>query len=257
MSAQARTSRFRELLPPGFPTYLSDVESLLLREYGAVFVTRGGATPPPKIIFADQNDVAAFQGSVPVGSAVIGGFLMELQAPAMDALKAAIAEAERDGLTIAPRSGDSARRDYDGTVELWASRVEPALDHWTAQGRLTNQQAGHIRSLSPFEQVPVVLELEAEGIWFAKDLSKSVIYSVAPPGTSQHLAMLAFDVKEFDDPRVRSVLAKHDWFQTVVSDLPHFTYLGVAASELPESGLKSVTSGNQEFWIPDLEDGGA
>jgi hypothetical protein len=155
-------------------------------------------------------------------------------------------------LTISPRAADSSRRDYDGTVELWKSRVEPALDHWVKQGKLNQIEADHVRSLSPFEQVPVVLGLEAKGLWFAKDLSKSIIYSVAPPGTSQHLAMLAFDVKEFNDARVREILAQNGWFQTVVSDLPHFTYLGVAETDLTDLGLKRVASGEQTFWVPDL-----
>jgi hypothetical protein len=117
---------------------------------------------------------------------------------------------------------------------------------------MTSEQAAHIRSLSSFEQVPVVFELEKEEIWFAKDLSKSVIYSVAPPGTSQHLAMLAFDIAEFDDPAVRKILANHGWFQTVVSDLPHFTYLGVKERELPGLGLKRVEYLERKFWVPDI-----
>jgi hypothetical protein len=137
-------------------------------------------------------------------------------------------------------------------VELWASRVEPALDHWLATGRITDDQAVSIRDLEPFEQVPVVFELEKEGIWFAKDLSKSIIYSVAPPGASQHLSMLAFDIAEFDDPAVRNILAKNGWYQTVVSDLPHFTYLGIDREELPDRGLKNIEYRDREFWVPDL-----
>jgi hypothetical protein len=225
---------------------------LLLREYGSVFIARGGVTPPPKIVFADQAEVIEFQSSVAIGSAVIGGFELALQGAAMEALLAAIKEAESQKLTISPRGQDSARRDYDGTVALWASRVEPALDHWVTNGRLEISDAEGIRSLTPFQQVPEILRLEAGGVWFAKDLSKSIIYSVAPPGTSQHLAMLAFDVKEFADANVREVLSRHGWFQTVVSDMPHFTYLGVAKSELDGLGLKKVNSSDQEFWVPDI-----
>lgn len=230
----------------------SEVETLLLREYGAVFIARGSVTPPPKIVFAEQGEVEDFQNRVEVKGATIAGFELELQSNAMNALLHALAEGEGAGLTITPRGVDSARRDYDGTVELWSSRVEPALEHWVNQGRLHETDAERIRSLTPFEQVPEVLRLEAQGIWFAKDLSKSIIYSVAPPGTSQHLSMLAFDVKEFGDPKVRKILARHGWFQTVVSDLPHFTYLGVKEAELTDLGLKRVESGNQTFWVPDI-----
>jgi len=42
-----------------------------------------------------------------------------------------------------------------------------------------------------------------------KSLDKSIIYSVAPPGASQHLSMLALDVKEFQNAKVRETLARH------------------------------------------------
>ena len=101
------------------------------------------------------------------------------------------------------------------------------------------------------EQVREVLNLEKRGLWFSKDLSKSILYSVAAPGTSQHISMLALDVTQFADARVRRILANHGWFQTVKSDQPHFTYLGRMEKELPQLGLRSVTIGAQVFWIPD------
>ena len=243
-------SRFFSQIPQSISPE-TDVETLLLREYGSVFVARN-VTPPPKIVFSDQSEVNEFQNSLEVRIAVIGGFELELQSRAMEELLAAIDDAGFHGITISPRGQDSARRDYDGTVELWASRVNPALDHWVDQARLEPAQAERIRSMPPFRQVPEILQLESEGIWFAKDLSKSIIYSVAPPGTSQHLAMLAFDVKEFADKRVRKILADHGWFQTVVSDLPHFTFLGVEETALTGLGLRREESGDQVFWVPDL-----
>jgi len=239
-------------LPSDFAAPVTAVENRLIIEYGAMFVARGGAVVPGSIIFQDDSEVEAFQNSVEIGSANIGEFALDLQAVAMKALLAAIAEAEDAGLTITPRSGDSARRDYAMTVELWASRVEPALDHWTQEGRLDPLQTTRIRDLSPVDQVPEIFALEDQGIYFAKDLSKSIIYSVAPPGASQHLAMLAFDVAEFVDQKVREILARHCWYQTVVSDLPHFTFLGVVEEELPALGLKKVASGEFQFWVPDL-----
>jgi hypothetical protein len=226
------------------------VGQLLLREYGAIFAASGGAMPPDRIIFKDQAEVSAFQNSVYIGAVEFGEITIELQAVAADALKRAIDTAREQGLSITPRAADSGRRSYDETVGLWLSRVEPALDHWVAQERLSVEEAESLRALSPFEQVPVVLSLEEQGIYFAKDLSKSIIYSVAPPGASQHLAMLAFDVTEFNDPHVRRILADHYWYQTVVSDLPHFTYLGVAIDELPALGLEAVTHADRMFWLP-------
>lgn len=243
------TNSFYSFLPAGL-NLRGTVEERLLPEYGAVFVT--AAVPPPTIVFEDEAAVTAFQKMIPTGRANIDGHDLELQKTAMDALLNAAAEASAVGFSINPRGADSARRNYQGTVDLWASRVEPALDHWVAQERITPEHASYIRSLLPFEQVPEVFKLEEEEIWFAKDLSKSVIYSVAPPGTSQHLSMLAFDVAEFDDPQVRTILARHGWFQTVISDLPHFTYLGFGKDELQERGLKRAEHLEREFWVPDI-----
>jgi hypothetical protein len=244
------TGPFYQTLPKKLHLSGSDVESILLREYGGIFAT--SATPPDRVIFADEDDVRRFQASLDVTDAEIGGYAMTLQETAISKLLAAIAEANADDLSITPRAADSAARTYADTIELWASRVNPALDHWSAQGRIDLEEAERIRSLSPFAQVTEVFRHEADEIWFAKDLSKSIIYSVAPPGASQHLSLLAFDVTEFDQKPVREILARHGWYQTVVSDLPHFTYLGRGRDELPGFGLKLVEYNEQEFWVPDI-----
>jgi hypothetical protein len=245
-------SLFFQNVPSRFAVGDDAAQQRLLREYGAIFVARGGVIAPHKIVFRDEEDVADFQSGLNIASEKIGGFSMELQAAAMEGLLRSISEAKDLNLKITPRGADSARRNYDDTVGLWRSRVEPALIHWVAQGRMTTGTADMIRSLPPFDQLPEVFALEAEGIYFAKDLSKSIIYSVAPPGASQHLSLLAFDVAEFDDRQVRGILARNFWYQTVVSDLPHFTFLGVGENELPSLGLRHETSGDREFWVPDI-----
>jgi hypothetical protein len=113
-----------------------------------------------------------------------------------------------------------------------------------------------LKGLPRRSQVAEVLALEKEGIFFSKDLSKSILYSIAAPGASQHIAMLAFDVNEFDNPRVREILAKHGWFQTVLSDLPHFTFLGLKEKDLPKNGLMQVEVDGQTFWIPNVSNFG-
>lgn len=248
----SRKQLFLLNLPSGLSGDEDPIASRLLSEYGAVFTARNGATPPDRIIFRTEEEVSTFQASVEIESIELGGFTIELQAAAARALRDAAQAANDVGLSITPRGADSGRRSYAETVELWHSRVEPALVHWVEKGALERADADRIRSLSPFEQVPVVLELESRGIFFSKDLSKSIAYSVAPPGTSQHLSMLAFDVREFDDPVVRKALADHYWHQTVVSDLPHFTYLGMNAAELEKVGLKLVEHADRHFWLPDI-----
>jgi len=246
------THKFKTNLPADFVFPKDAVGRRLLEEYGALFVARGGAIVPNAVIFKNETEVSNWQNDIPKAKINIGGFQIELQAAAMKNLRKAVAEAEKNHLTITPRGADSARRNYGQTVDLWASRVNLALIHWVKAGKLAEKTAEKIRRLRAFEQVPEVFKLEAEGIFFSKDLSKPIIYSVAPPGTSQHLSMLALDVAEYNDADVRDLLAKHCWFQTVISDLPHFTFLGAVEEELENLGLKKVINDKRRFWIPDL-----
>ncbi len=251
-NTQIKSGGYTANLPSGFSQPTDAVGQRILKEYGALFVARGGATPPNTPIFKNEAEVSSYQSGLSKSSETLGGFNIELQAAAMKGLKEAIAEAKQNNLTITPRGADSGKRDYSGTVELWASRVNPGLTHWVGKGKLTGAEAAKIRSLSPFEQVPEIFKLESQGMFFSKDLSKSIVYSVAPPGTSQHLSMLALDISEHDNAKVRDVLAKHGWFQTVISDLPHFTFLGVSENQLSGLGLKKVSDGGRSFWLPSL-----
>jgi len=230
-----------------------DVARRVLHDYGAMFVGSDDIVLPPACVFANEDQVSEFQNAAGVTSAKIGEAVIELQPAAMKALVKVRSAAQAEGLDITPRDGaEAARRSYADTVRLWNSRFLPALDHWTKVGRLKMEEANRLRALPINQQASSVLELEEQGIFFSKDLSKSVLYSIAAPGTSQHIAMLAFDANEFLDARVREIMSEHGWFQTVLSDLPHFTFLGLKESELPHRGLKRVEVNNQKFWIPDV-----
>jgi hypothetical protein len=225
----------------------------VLHDYGAMFVASDAVVAPPVCVFTDEAGVSRFQKTAGRASAPINDAVIELQPAAMSALLRARAMARAEGLQISPRDGaEAARRNFADTVRLWNSRFFPALDHWTDAGRLTAAQAEALQALPINRQVAEVLALEKQGIFFSKDFSKSVLYSIAAPGTSQHIAMLAFDVNEFLDARIREIMSLNGWFQTVLSDLPHFTFLGVAESDLPSRGLKLVEVNRQKFWIPDI-----
>jgi hypothetical protein len=225
----------------------------VLEDYGAVFLVAPDVTPPPVCVFASEDEVEQFQEDADFTTAIIGGDRVELQPAAMSALMAAREEARAAKLDITPRGGEeAARRSYTDTLRLWNTRFLPALNYWNSRGRLSKAQVTRLRKLPLNDQVREVLELEKDGIFFSKDFSKSILYSIAAPGTSQHLAMLALDVEQFADARVRRILARHGWFQTVKSDLPHFTYLGLEERDLPAKGLRSVISGKQLFWIPNI-----
>jgi hypothetical protein len=225
----------------------------VLEDYGAIFVAGPKVKPPPVCVFTSEAQVASFQQGAGIAMESINNDQIELQPEAMKALLKAREDANKEGLDITPRDGsEAARRNYDDSVRLWNTRFLPGLDHWISKGKLTVAQAERLRSLPLHEQVAEVLELEKSEIYFSKDLSKSILYSIAAPGTSQHIAMLAFDVTEFQNSRVREILGEHGWFQTVLSDLPHFTFLGLKERDLPKHGLKSVSVDGQTFWIPNV-----
>lgn len=225
----------------------------ILEEYGAIFLADKKVLAPPACVFTTEEQVTAFQNAAGFVTETIADAEIELQPQAMKALLKARDDAQEEALDITPRGGaEAARRSYEDSMRLWDTRFLPALEYWLAQGRLTSEQVTRLRGLSLHDQVAEVLALEETGIFFSKDLSKSILYSIAAPGTSQHIALLALDVTEFDNPRVREILAKHGWFQTVLSDLPHFTYLGLKEKDLPKHGLKSVVVEGQTFWIPNV-----
>jgi hypothetical protein len=243
-----RKTKIDSLCPPADP-----VARRILEEYGAIFLAHKKVTLPPVCIFSSEDQVTRFQDAAGSEVEVFGYDEIELQPEALKKLKKAREEAQKEGLDITPRDGaEAARRNFDDSLRLWNSRFQPALDYWLSQGRLTAEQVARLRSLPLPQQVGEVLELEKIGIYFSKDLSKSILYSIAAPGTSQHIAMLAFDVTEFENPRIREILAKHGWFQTVLSDLPHFTFLGLKEKDLPKHGLRSVEINGQMFWIPNV-----
>ncbi len=226
----------------------------ILADYGAMFLAQG-VTPPKVCQFLNDAETSQWQSSVDSKSGIVGGGRVELQTAAFDALVEAQKEAKKLGLNISPSKPLTAsKRSFTNTLTLWNSRFHPALIYWTKKGKLTAADAQRLRNLPLNQQVGEVLELEnSQQIYFSKDFKKSILYSVAAPGTSQHIAMLALDVVQYRNKKVREILADHGWFQTVKSDLPHFTYLGVNAEDLLKLGLQKETIDGQDFWFPNIE----
>lgn len=245
-------TKFFEHLPENFSVPKDAFGTKILKEYGALFVGKGERVVPKNVIFKDEAEVAIFQNALSISRERVGTFEIELQTVAMNALKNAMAEAAAKNLKITTRDYDAGRRSYGETVGLWFSRVEPALEYWTANGKISIFDADRLRKISLTEQITEIFKLEEQGVFFSKDLSKPIMYSVAPPGTSQHLSMLAIDINEYDLPLIQQIMARNGWHQTVISDLPHFTYLGAAETELPALGLKKVISGGRFYWIPNI-----
>ncbi|CAN5255321.1 hypothetical protein BH10ACI1_BH10ACI1_07410 [soil metagenome] len=232
------------------------VAKRVFADYGAMFVAalvNPGVKFPSKCIF-DSKEAEYYQSTASPTTVTVGRVQITLQKPAMEALLEAIKEAQQRNLSITPRGGsEAASRSYADTERLWNSRFLPALNYYVRRGDIRREDADVVKKMQMSDQVAQVLEWEKKRLWFSTDRTKSILYSVAAPGTSQHIFMLALDVAEFSNKAVREILAKHGWFQTVQSDLPHFTYLGGAKREdLNSYGLVRKVVSGQEFWIPNL-----
>lgn len=227
-----------------------ELEGRILREYGALFLASSRVKIPSRCVFSNEGEVTTFQDSTSVMIQEIAGTKVELQTEAMKAYLDAREEALKQGLDITPRGGEEAsRRSFADTLRLWNSRFEPACEYWKQKGRLTEEQINFLKALPIKDQVKEVLRLEREGIFFNTRFDGTILRSVAAPGASQHLSMLALDINEYKNEKVRQIMNQHGWFRTVVEDEPHFTFLGRSESELRLLGLKRV---EPDFWIPDL-----
>ncbi len=226
---------------------------LLLSLYGSVFAASEAVRLPSRCIFENDLQVSEYQRQMRQASEEMDGVTIELQATAMASLIAARAEATKLKLRITPLDGSIAgRRSYSDTVRIWNSRYLRALDHWVRRGRITAKEAEVARKDGVLVQIRKVIDWESQGLNFGTNIKGSIFSSTAPPGTSQHLSMLAFDVVQYSNDRIRSIMNKHGWYQTVANDPPHFTFLGLTEKELPSRGLKNIVRGNYKFWVPDL-----
>ena len=235
------------------PVSTSRVARRVLESYGSMFVASDSVNLPPTCVQKGEAQVLEFQKKMSRTPIEVGGARIDLQTAASQALQSAIDEAATNGLKISPFDGAIAGgRSYGDTLMLWNSRVFPALSYWTKRGKLSATDNDVLGRLELAKKIEKILEWEARGIFFSTDRSRSILTSTAPPGTSQHLAFIAFDVVEYRDPQVRSVLNRHGWFQTVVDDPGHFTYLGVPESELPSRGLIAIAKAGHQYWIPNF-----
>ena len=235
------------------PVSSSAVAARVLKEYGAMFVANESIKLPKHCIHPGEGDVLQYQKQLNTKLIDLAGVPIILQTPAAEALQIAVDEATAAGLAISPLDGPiAASRTYGDTLMLWNSRVFPGMAYWIRQGRLSVADRDELPRLDQKKKVEKILEWEARGIWFSTDRTRSIFTSTAPPGSSQHLALIALDVVEYWNPAVRAVLNQHGWFQTIIDDPGHFTYLGFTEAELPGRGLQARYKGNHLYWIPNL-----
>jgi hypothetical protein len=232
---------------------VSALEERLLREYGApIAAADSQLRRPSAVVYFDAGDVTREQQRLGLDSAIIGTDTITLQAPALRALRAAMERARRLRLRISPAGDRSASlRHYLDTELFWNVRVDRRLARLTEAGRLTAERADTVRTLAVRDQIERVLAMEDEGYCFGGTGEKTILHSVAAPGSSQHLFGYAIDVAEHDNARVRRLLATMGFRQTVLDDQPHFTYLGARTdAQLRAAGLVPVRHGGRTYWVP-------
>jgi len=222
-------------------------------EYGSMFSASEKVTLPPTCIFSDESEVGAFRTKLHITQLTINGVNLLLQKEAADALSRVIADAALRYVTIAPLDGTiAAGRTYYETTRIWNSRFEPALRYWVQTGMITPEEETSVRAMKLPQQVEKVIEWESKGYLFGTGRARSIFSSTAPPGTSQHIALLAFDLAPPLTPDKRSLMNANGWYQTVKGDPHHFTFLGMPEIELPKRGLKAILFESNTYWVPNL-----
>jgi hypothetical protein len=234
------------------PSNSDAIKFRLLKEYGAMWLSKDlQVLLPESIAFSSAAETNTFHKKLEL--AKMPNSQCTLQKAALKALLQAQGKAQDIGLNITPRGNDSCIRSYEVTEQLWLSRVKPNLAYYVSQNKLSQSKANQILKQSIWTQVDSILKLEQQGLLFDKYRQTSILNSVAAPGSSQHISGLAFDAAEYANPQVRNILNQYGWFQTVVNDLPHFTYLGkVNESYLLKNGLKKTYKNGFIFWTPDI-----
>lgn len=229
------------------------VANRIIFQFGAMFSASDSVGRPTSCYYPDAASVKAFQGTLRVLSAPVDGVAVSLQEPAMRSLVDAVAECERQGIKVRPFDGAiAAARTYEDTARLWNSRFLRALDHWMLSGKIPEADAVAARNEPTVSQLKRVVEWENQGLWFGTSLSGSIFSSVAAPGTSQHLFLLAFDVAPPVSPRLVPIFNAKGWYRTVTGDPTHFTYLGTPETELPSRGLQKIRFRGVDYWVPAL-----
>ena len=235
------------------PVSTDGVAMRVLQSYGSMFVANEKVKLPWTCILKGEGEALRYQKQLEKKPLEINGIHIALQTAASTSLESAIAEASMNGLQITPLDGAIAgARSYGDTLMLWNSRVFPGMEFWIRRGRLPTEARDELARLELQQKVAKILEWESQGMFFSTDRTRSIFTSTAPPGTSQHIALVAFDVVEYWNLQVRAIMNKHGWFQTVVDDPVHFTYLGFPESELPSRGLLGVFKRGQLYWIPNM-----
>ncbi|BAY22753.1 peptidase M15B and M15C, D,D-carboxypeptidase VanY/endolysin [Calothrix sp. NIES-2100] len=186
-------------------------EYILLRKYGAVFVNQEPEIKlPEKVILANEQETQEFQSTLTMIK-VDGTNDCYLQQAAGLALNKA-KKIQKIPLKSGYGSGDCTRT-FTTNLRFWQKYANDRTLEKVRQGKET-----------------------------------AILGIVAPPGTSQHLWGLAIDLR-VSSQKQRQALNQNGWFQTVESDIPHWTYLGLTESQLPLFGFQKKLVREITYWV--------
>ena len=204
--------RFLAVIAKKIPTIpqVDTFEYTLLRAYGTVFTNQQpGINLPQKVIVNNESETKYFQDTISI-ALVSGTQECYLQKTAAEALNKA-----KSLVNIPLKSGyaGDCLRNFATNLRFW--------NKYANNETLTRVKAGQ---------------------------ETKILGLVAPPGTSQHLWGLAIDLQVSTSAQ-RQALNENGWFQTVVSDLPHWTYLGWSEDDLPKFGLQQKIVQGIKYWV--------
>jgi hypothetical protein len=193
---------------------IGSFEYTLLRSYGAAFVNPSDEVKlPPNVLLNSEEETNEFQTQLTLEK-VVGTNDCYLQKAAADALNKA-----RTQQNIPLKSGygkSDCTRNFATNLRFWHKYANNKTLEKVKQGKETG-----------------------------------ILGVVAPPGASQHLWGLAIDLG-VNNPKQREILNQNGWFQTVVKDVPHWTYLGIPAEDLPKFGFKNQVVQGITYWLTPL-----
>ena len=203
--------RFLTTIANKIPTVpeIDTFEYTLLRFYGTVFINQeSGIKLPEKVILDDEIETQSFQDKISI-ELVNGTEECYLQKPAAAALNKA---KELENISLKSGYAGDCLRNFATSLRFW--------NKYANRETLTQVKAGK---------------------------ETKILGLVAPPGTSQHLWGLAIDLQILT-PSQKQILNENGWFQTVVNDLPHWTYLGWREEDLPKFGLQQKIIQGIKYW---------
>ena len=204
--------RFLATIAKKIPTIPQDdtFEYTLLRSYGTVFINQeSGINLPQKVILDNELETKSFQKTMSI-ALVDGTQECYLQKTAAAALNKA---KSLENIPLKSGYAGDCLRNFATNLRFW--------NKYANSETLARVKAGK---------------------------ETKILGLVAPPGTSQHLWGLAIDL-QVSTLAQRQALNANGWFQTVVSDLPHWTYLSQSEDDLPKFGLQQKTIQGIKYWV--------